>query len=275
MIEWFERSVWSLSWLVVSAAPVEVRVETQQPPEFRDHGDEMRGVTEFRASHRLVDISTTAEASIHIVVTVETVGDYDIAVSSTLAGERLDEAVVTDECNGCLKDEFLTHIDAAIDRQLEALRAAESAETTQVSETNIEPSSSPPVNGSENVPPTTLDSAPVSPTVSTEHLTSSSSKAPPLRLEGKIGIPLLSVGVVGLGIGTGLAIAGRRLDEESHLYATDYRLPGYITLAISGASVVAGLVLLGFDRTRAKKNHRAILPTLGPRSASVMAVGRF
>lgn len=66
-----------------------------------------------------------------------------------------------------------------------------------------------------------------------------------LPTKAKAGIGVLAVGVAAAGVGVGLVFAPARPVEGNPLEETYTQPPGYAVLAIGGAALVAGAVLLG------------------------------
>jgi len=247
------------TWSAPSPNPVELEVETKQAKDFRDHAKLVRDNVEFRAKEKLGDASTQRPARVRVVVTVTTVGRYQLEVTTELDGKPLSDAVVTDACEQCLMDDLLARVDPAIERQMEALRAAEQ-EATPADDTPVPPAT-------DGGPAPHDDPGPAPPVDEPRRV--------PLLGLGKAGIGLLATGAVGLGVGIGLAVAGRRLDRDDERGGTDFRPAGYATLGVSAALLVTGAVLLGVDRGRARRLRNAAAPLFGPRFAGIVVVGRF
>src|SRR5690606_38786857 len=96
----------------------------------------------------------------------------------------------------------------------------------------------------------------------------------PLGGLGKSGIALLAAGLVGTGVGIGLAARGEQIDGGDQFDRVDFRPAGFATLGVSAALLVTGAVLLGVDRHRAKRTA-TLTPITGPGLVGFTLTGRF
>lgn len=95
-----------------------------------------------------------------------------------------------------------------------------------------------------------------------------------LATMGKAGVGLLAGGVVVTATGLGLSLAENPTDPNDATRSINIHPAGYAILAVGGAAIIAGAVLLGLDRRNAKRSV-AIAPTGGPSSAGIVLIGRF
>ena len=77
-----------------------------------------------------------------------------------------------------------------------------------------------------------------------------------LPLKAKAGIGVLAVGVVAAGVGVGLVLAPAQPLESNPLEERHTRPPGFAVLAVGGAALVAGAVLLGLGLKERKAADR-------------------
>jgi hypothetical protein len=81
---------------------------------------------------------------------------------------------------------------------------------------------------------------------------------PEVKVIGPLGIAGVGVGVLGLaGVGVGVAFAVRGFEplDENQLDLKDYRTPGNVVLAIGGAALIAGVVMIAVDVSKRKKSR--------------------
>jgi hypothetical protein len=74
---------------------------------------------------------------------------------------------------------------------------------------------------------------------------------------GFAGIGLGVVGLAGVGVGVGFAVRGFEPVDETQQQLKDYRTPGNIVLAIGGAALIAGVVMIAVDVSKRKKARAA------------------
>jgi hypothetical protein len=97
---------------------------------------------------------------------------------------------------------------------------------------------------------------------------------------GKVGIPLLVVGVGGAVAGGVLAAMGEKRsaasDDPQDVEVTDYSKPGIPIAVVGAALAVTGIALLAVDLSRSsKKKKTAMAPMLAPGLAGIGLSGRF
>jgi len=96
--------------------------------------------------------------------------------------------------------------------------------------------------------------------------------------------PLGIAGISGLSVGAAMAVVGAslfapgdggRVGVFGPLYQ-DYRPPAYALLAVGGAAMLTGAILLGVDRSgpRSRRRRAALAPMLGPRRAGLIVTLR-
>jgi hypothetical protein len=90
---------------------------------------------------------------------------------------------------------------------------------------------------------------------------------------GKVGIAGLATGVVGLGVGIGLA-SKKDVPQRDARNLTTTKPPGYALIGIGAALAITGAVLLVVDRKRASRTT-AFAPWVGPVGAGLTLEGRF
>lgn len=74
---------------------------------------------------------------------------------------------------------------------------------------------------------------------------------------GFAGIGLSVVGAAGVGVGVGLAVKGFEPIEPMFTDRKNYRTPGNVILAVGGAALIAGVVMIAVDVSKRKKAKRA------------------
>lgn len=163
------------------------------------------------------------------------------------------------ECTLCTESEIVQRVESTVGELVPLLPAEAEAEA--------EPTDPPPTE--ETTPPTETSGS--DPTTTTE--TDGDRKG--LGGMGKAGIGLIAVGVAGAAAGAVMVALPPKVDQDDPLYEITYRPPGYATLAVGGAALVTGIVLLVVDRRRARTRTTALVPTLGPSTAGLSWSGRF
>lgn len=86
---------------------------------------------------------------------------------------------------------------------------------------------------------------------------------------GPLGFAGIGVGVVGLaGVGVGVAYAVRGVEpvDDNRIDLKDYRTPGNVVLAIGGAALIAGVVMIAVDVSKRKKARKRTV-RIEPRAA--------
>lgn len=97
----------------------------------------------------------------------------------------------------------------------------------------------------------------------------------PLTNLGKAGIGLLAGGTLAFAAGLGLALAEPRPDPDDPTAEINTRPAGYGVLAVGGAALITGAVLLILDRRQAKRSTVHVAPLGGPGTAGLLLLGRF
>lgn len=100
--------------------------------------------------------------------------------------------------------------------------------------------------------------------------------APPMHSLCKAGIGLMAGGVIGVGVGIGLALMPDR--QISPAVGYEFRstaLPGYVTLGIGGAAALAGVVLFVVGHRKSRAPNTALVPSFGGGMAGLQWSGRF
>lgn len=224
---------------------------------FAEHADLVRDTLDTKAREQLANAELDPAWSVHVAIDVRKVGLYGLTIHAENDGVRLESAVFESQCEQCLMDDLVEKTRVGIDAQLAAIREADAAARAP-SDT-----ATPPGDTGTQTPEDVAAPPP------------DRSPAKPLRAMGKAGIGLLVVGAVGLGVGIGLAVRGEKVDQGQELDTVDLGPPGYAILAVGGAALVTGAVLLGVDRVRAKRRAQAFAPLVGPRMVGFAVAGRF
>lgn len=97
----------------------------------------------------------------------------------------------------------------------------------------------------------------------------------PLTNLGKAGIGLLAGGTLAAAAGLGLALSKPRTDPDDPTREINTRPAGFGVLAVGGAALVTGAILLALDRRKANSRSVQVVPTGGPSSAGLLLFGRF
>ncbi len=83
---------------------------------------------------------------------------------------------------------------------------------------------------------------------------------PPVKPIGPLGFAGIGLSVVGLaGVGTGVALAVKGFEPlaDDPGMRRNYRTPGNVILAVGGAALIAGVVMIAVDVSKRKKANRA------------------
>ena len=92
----------------------------------------------------------------------------------------------------------------------------------------------------------------------------------------KAGIGALAVGVVGAGLGVGLALSPDRQPDPNIGYELrSTKIPGYVALGVGGAAIIAGVALLVLGNRRAHAPRTTLAPAAGRGGAMLVWSGRF
>ncbi|MDC0719484.1 hypothetical protein [Nannocystis bainbridge] len=92
----------------------------------------------------------------------------------------------------------------------------------------------------------------------------------------KAGIGLMAAGVVGIGVGIGLALVpDRQIDPNIGYELRSTTLPGYVTLGIGGAAALAGVALFVVGHRKARASQTALVPSFGAGMVGLQWSGRF
>jgi hypothetical protein len=84
--------------------------------------------------------------------------------------------------------------------------------------------------------------------------------ADPIKPIGPLGFAGIGLGVLGLGgVGAGVALAVKGFEPIPNQGGQfkDYRTPGNVILAVGGAALIAGVVMIALDVSKRKKQRRA------------------
>jgi hypothetical protein len=234
-----------------SVVVVDVDASLERADQLRE-----RITTDAEKVLREHDVATTIDPAAPRTLTIGVGGeryDYQVELVVERAG-KVDEPVkFRCECN---YDELFAKVSEGVLERVPALQ--------QTSEST--PPSTPPTHE----PPVDPPDAPLDAT-----------EPAPLGGLGKGGIAALVVGAAGLATGIAFVVVGKQTDEgdesvpEGEASGTDFRPAGYAMLAVGGAALITGAVLLGVDRARARKRATALAPWFGPRSAGLTFTTRF
>ncbi|MCY0986278.1 hypothetical protein OV203_04010 [Nannocystis sp. ILAH1] len=100
--------------------------------------------------------------------------------------------------------------------------------------------------------------------------------ASPMHPLCKAGIGLMAAGVVGIGVGVGLAVLpDRQLDPNIGYEFRSTTLPGYVTLGIGGAAALAGVALFVVGHRKSRASQTALVPSFGAGVVGLQWSGRF
>ncbi|MDC0671182.1 hypothetical protein [Nannocystis radixulma] len=114
----------------------------------------------------------------------------------------------------------------------------------------------------------TAETAPVGAAPGTE--------TPPMHPLCKAGIGLMAGGVIGLGVGIGLAVLpDRQIDPDIGYELRSTKLPGYVTLGIGGAAALAGVALFIVGHRKSRAPQTALVPSFGAGMLGLQWSGRF
>jgi hypothetical protein len=183
---------------------------------------------------------------------------FDYEVVARRGGTAIDGGTLDDHCDACSPEDVVKLVDAAVDRQLAALKAA--GAPTPSTKPEVEPraaGASQPAGQPDVV-------------------------SPRRRRLGKLGIAGAAVLATGAVVGgVGIVIVTRPLDysqdpnEPERARARSPVRPGIAVAAIGGAAIITGAVLLIVDYGRQRKRRVSWAPSVGPRSAWLTLEGRF
>lgn len=177
------------------------------------------------------EISSGGPTDPIVRVTVKELGgedpgfDYEIRL---VANSSDDGASWSERCTLCTEAELVDAVAAELDKVAGSIRALDPQE----------PEPPPPV---------------IEPTVEPGPQPTDD---PDLPTKAKVGIGVLAVGVVAAGVGVGLILAPARPLPGDPLQERYTQPPGFATVAVGGAAVVAGAVLLGLG-LRERKGARS------------------
>ncbi|WP_434415449.1 hypothetical protein [Nannocystis pusilla] len=106
--------------------------------------------------------------------------------------------------------------------------------------------------------------------------TGAGTDASPMHPLCKAGIGLMAAGVVGIGVGVGLAVLpDRQLDPNIGYEFRSTTLPGYVTLGIGGAAALAGVALFVVGHRKSRASQTALVPSFGVGVVGLQWSGRF
>lgn len=169
-------------------------------------------------------------------------------------------------CQACGEDELKT---VSIEGVLEALsrfeQAREAAEAAAAAEADHAASAADP-------PPPTKPAAAVSPTLDTP------SRRPPEPLGWagvaalSLGAPVLVTGLVFIGLGNDRPPARLPFSQD---HVRDFATPGSVLVGVGSAVALAGAVMLGVDRRRARASTLTVAPHAAPTTFGLRLQARF
>ena len=188
---------------------------------------------------------------------------YMLGIAVTHLGQPITETVEAD-CELCVEDELIELVDAKVRELLPKIRehmaqvradaAAAAAAETEVEEPEPEPEIEP--------PPPIIDDEPKG-----------------MGGKGKAGAALLGLGAAGAVAGVIMAVREpTQVSPDNGYELRRTQPPGYATLAVGGALLVTGAVLLVLDsrdRKRSRPKATSVAPMLGPSVAGMSWSGRF
>jgi len=188
---------------------------------------------------------------------------YMLGIAVTHLGQPITDTIEAD-CELCVEDELIELVDAKIRELLPKIRehmaqvqadaAAAAAEAQAAEEPEPEPE--------PEVPPPIVPEEPKG-----------------MGGKGKAGAALLGLGAAGAVAGVIMAIRPPTQDSPDNGYdLRSTKPPGYATLAVGGALLVTGAVLLVLDsreRKRSRPIATSVAPILGPNVAGMSWSGRF
>lgn len=158
--------------------------------------------------------------------------DYEIRLMANL---RDQPASWSETCSLCTEAELIDSVASELDKVAVSLRALHEERLAETEQAEVEPVPEPRVE-----PESKPDEDRV------------------LDTKGKAGIGVLAVGVVAVGAGIGLVLAPDRPLPSDPLKERYTQPPGYAALAVGGAAVITGAVLLGLSlRDRKRRMARA------------------
>lgn len=92
----------------------------------------------------------------------------------------------------------------------------------------------------------------------------------------KAGIGLMAAGVIGIGVGVGLAVTpDRQLDPNIGYELRSTTVPGYVTLGVGGVAALAGVALFVVGHRRSRAPQTALVPSFGAGAVGLQWSGRF
>jgi hypothetical protein len=187
-------------------------------------------------------------------VTVYELRDEEPGYAFELRAQRGDDDLLHTErfeCRLCTETELVGEVEIRLDSLVGKLGAQ--TESTRDATSEDEPVLTEP-------PPPHVDSVPLE-------------RDAGLGAMGKVGIAGLATGVVGLGVGIGLA-SKKDVPQRDARNVTTTKPPGYALIGIGAGLAIAGAVLLAIDRKRASRTT-AFAPWVGPAGAGLTVGGRF
>ncbi|WAS98381.1 hypothetical protein [Nannocystis punicea] len=98
----------------------------------------------------------------------------------------------------------------------------------------------------------------------------------PMHSLCKAGIGLMAAGIVGVGVGVGLAVLpDRQIDPNIGYELRSTTVPGYVTLGIGGAAALAGVALFVVGHRKSRAPQTAVVPSFGGGVVGLQWSGRF
>lgn len=187
---------------------------------------------------------------------------YMLGIAVTHLGQPITETIEAD-CELCVEDELIELVDAKIRELLPKIRehmaqvqadAAAAAAEAQAEEPEPEPEIEP--------PPPIVEEEPKG-----------------MGGKGKAGAALLGLGAAGAVAGVIMAVRPpTQISPDNGYELRRTQPPGYATLAVGGALLVTGAVLLVLDsreRKRSRPKATSVAPMLSPSVAGLSWSGRF
>ncbi len=184
---------------------------------------------------------------------------YMLGIAVTHLGQPITDTVEAD-CELCVEDELIELVDAKIRELLPTIR--EHMAQVQADAAAAEPEPEPEPEPEIEPPPPIVDEEPAG-----------------MGGKGKAGAALLGLGAAGAVAGVIMAVRPpTQVSPDNGYELRRTQPPGYATLAVGGALLVTGAVLLVLDsrdRKRSRPKATSVAPMLGPSVAGMSWSGRF
>lgn len=184
-------------------------------------------------------------------------------------GEPISGGSVRGDCVDCLEKELLERVGNDSRLALQRLRVYIDAYNDKVDEENARNAAAATAAGGGGTPEGGAEPPP--PTGPSDQVDGS-----PMHPLCKAGIGLMAAGVVGIGVGVGLALLpDQQIDEAIGYELRSTRLPGYVTLGVGGAAALAGVALFIVGHRKSRAPRTALVPSFGAGMAGLQWSGRF